>query len=62
MRGLGVRERVREKARREEMVRRICDDSRLTMDRESEASVTGPVESGHAGCLTVAAQGLRTAT
>jgi hypothetical protein len=39
------------------MVRRICDDSRLTMDRESEVSVTGPVESGHAGCLTVAAHG-----
>jgi hypothetical protein len=39
------------------MVRKICDDSRLTMDRESEASVTGPAESGHSGCLTIAAHG-----
>jgi hypothetical protein len=33
---------VRGRARREEMVRRICDDSRLTMDRELEAGVTRP--------------------
>jgi hypothetical protein len=33
---------VREGARREEMVRVICDDSRLTMDRELEAGVTRP--------------------